>query len=265
MRATNIRNKDGSKLTESELETLCQVIVSQAAKAGFITGSSVLSGGAIKIGLHMSSFRVDTAKLGHNARINDYLKSLKGYKRTNVPTWDQRVEFNDLVNAIFNRWKLTARIVSGKFEVRSKADGARTESNWTDIDPSQGVQFNSMGQLMSQIMPEQEARDRCDSDRLEAEHKAATRDGRLAKARERRALIRAFESASKVRIAGVSDYDKVGLKNGMTVSHAVFARKLEKMNRWTGRRVREASIKATVTANQFGMLTLVPESELVSA
>ena len=72
MKASAIRYNEkngGGKPTERFLDELCEIIVAKAAKAGFITGSHRLTGTAIKIGMHMSSFRVNTAKLGHNARV----------------------------------------------------------------------------------------------------------------------------------------------------------------------------------------------------
>ena len=182
MRATGIRFSKAktkslgySKPSDILLRDLCELIVIRTAKAGFITKASQLTGSAIKIGLHMSSFRVDTAKLGHNARIGRYIDSPKGYKRTDVPTWDQRVEFNNIVNRAFNQYGLVANIKSGCFTVRDKVKGAHNETDWENQTPSHmgyhGVSYNGMGEEMSRIVDEHDARDECNSDELEAVHK----------------------------------------------------------------------------------------------
>jgi hypothetical protein len=93
-------------------------------KSGFISDAKADSRVAMKIGLHMRSFRIDVSKLGHN---RDYgyvgLRCKAGYKLTDSPTWSQREDFNHLVNDVFDRFKLSAQIKSGTFVVRSKSTG----------------------------------------------------------------------------------------------------------------------------------------------
>jgi hypothetical protein len=237
MRATYIRNRDKSKLTKSELETLCSYIVAKAAKAGFETEAGLLSGGAIKIGMHMCSFRIITSKLGHNARTDRFNKSPKGYKRTNVPTWEQREDFNHLVNDAFDKYKLTANIKSGPYIVRTKEG---REDSWY---PQSGW----IGGGVSEISPEKEARERLDSDRLEAEHKAKMKPIRLEQARQARARRKAFDNAKRVCVAGLDGWNTPENKkrDGKLVTHSQFLKLLSKLNRWEMRRVRLASIKAT--------------------
>jgi hypothetical protein len=253
MKATSIRynsKNGGGKLTARMLEELCNAILFQTNKAGFITGANVENGSSISIGLHMSSFRVNTEKLGHNARLGDYIDSPKGYKRTDVPTWDQRVEFNNIVNKCFDKFHLDANIKSGPFTVRDKIKGANDEQDWENQTPEHlgwhGVAMNGMGQVMSEIVPESEARERCDSDRLEAEHKAKMRIELNAKAKERRQLARAFKNAKRVTVAGLSDWPKKNKLNGATMTHKAFEKMCSKLDSWELKRVRKASIEATV-------------------
>ncbi len=188
MKASAIRYNErngGGKPTERFLDELCEIIVAKAAKAGFITGSHRLTGSAIKIGLHMSSFRIDTAKLGHNARVGRTsaygwhgIQCPKGYKRTNVPTWEQREDFNHLVNDVFDKFGLVATITSGNYTVRTRsgrvnqwAYGGDRGNGWS-------------GDACRDIMTEKEAREYCDSDRLEAEHRERMRKVRRERARE---------------------------------------------------------------------------------
>lgn len=197
MRATGIRynKKHGGGIpTERYLEDVCELIVAACERKGFKTDAHRLTGSAIKIGLHMSSFRVITSKLGHNARIGRYVDSPKGYKRTDVPTWDQRVEFNNIVNKLFDKFGLVANIKSGCFTVRDKKKGAHTEDDWDNQTPSwmgyQGASCNGFGEEICRIVTEREAREECDSDRLEAAHRAKVNQ----EARERRAAAK--ESAA---------------------------------------------------------------------
>lgn len=99
-------------------------------KAGFLTGVDVASDSGLKIGLHMCSFRIDTKKHDRNLRHNPHL----GSKLTTTPTWDQRVEFNDIVNAVLNKFKVSANVKSGPFTIRV-GETARTEWDWSHEKP----------------------------------------------------------------------------------------------------------------------------------
>src|SRR5690606_29332298 len=187
MIATRIRYNEvngGGRPTARVLESLCNEIVAEAASEGFITESHVKSGTSVKIGLHMRSFRIDTQMLGHNARVGNAAygwngnQSPKGYKRTDVPTWEQREDFNHLVNDIFDRHGLLAKIVSGNYTVRTHEGRV----NYWDYGGDRGLGWS--GDACHEIMPENEAREICDSDRLEAEHKEAMRETRREKERE---------------------------------------------------------------------------------
>jgi hypothetical protein len=199
MRATGIRWQHPSKdvkLATHQLEDLCRDIVHEATKVGFKTAAHPLTGSAIKIGLHMSSFRIDTTKLGHNARLGRYIKSPKGYKRTDVPTWEQRVEFNDLVNDVFDEYGLVALIKSGCYTVRDKRRGRWNETDWENQTPSwmgyHGEVLNGLGESMARILTEKEAREECGSDRLETAHK------------KQKALVRKAAKGTHLRLVGAA-------------------------------------------------------------
>lgn len=189
MRATKIRSiETGKKISKSELQTLCEYIFSKAQCMGFLTSTEVLNGSSIKIGIHMGTFRIDTDMLGHNARISRFCDSPKGYKRTNVPTWDQRVEFNNLVNKAFDTYGLKANIISGNYTVRTFDGGG--ETSWPSGGDRGGYGYDA------DIETERDARERLDSDRLEAEHKAKTAETRRQKAKEYRAKIKELKAAN---------------------------------------------------------------------
>jgi hypothetical protein len=248
MRVTGIRynEKNGSgKPTERFLDDICEMIVGMTNSRGFITEAQRLTGTALKIGLHMRSFRIDVNKVGHNARISRYVDSPKGYKRTDVPTWDQRVEFNNIVNKIFDKFGLEANIKSGCFTIRDKVKGAHTESDWEDQTPSW------MG-TEGHIMTEKEAREECNSDQLEREHKEKTRDERLKKARAYRAKMRVFENETHVIVSGFFRWDGKPTKNGKRMSKDAFYKMLGKLDHWTKRKVKQATIENTVNQKEIG-------------
>lgn len=246
MKASTIRNADNSKVEPQTLTALCERLASKLERAGFVTHVEQLNSQAIKIGLHMSSFRVDTKRLGHNARVGWYNgmgqfmgnSSPKGYKRTDVPTWDQRVEFNDIVNDVFDKFELTCTIKSGAYTVRSRT-GRRSESDWTH----EGHNAGYSGDASREIMPEKDAREHCDSDRLEAEYAEKMRPQRLAQAREARARRKAFEASKRVTVAGLWNNSK---RNGKQLTHYAFGQLVASLSSWEQRRVVRASMEATL-------------------
>lgn len=253
MRATAIRYKSTKEIPVSTvLENLCEYIVHKASAAGFITESQVLTKTSIKVGMHMSSFRVNTAMLGHNARLGiaaygyNGCKSPKGYKRTNVPTWDQRVEFNNIVNDAFDKYKLTARIVSGNYTVRTKE--GRINSWYEGGDRGNGWSGDASVEIISEL----EARERLDSDRLEKEHAEKTKVTRLAKAKQRREVVKLYENAKRVVVAGFWSYSGKPTKNGKKLTHGAFEKMLAKLDQWQARKVRSASIIETAKAELVG-------------
>lgn len=264
MRITGIRYKSGSKASEAELKQLCKTAVNKLEVQGFITEAHVLSSSAIKIGLPMRSFRIDVNHIGHNARISQHVSSPKGYKRTDVPTWDQRVAFNDTVNALLDKWEIVALVKSGCFTVRDKLKGAHSESDWENQVPSwmgyHGASVNGMGMEVSRIVDEADARDELDSARLEAEHWEATRPARLEAARESRKRARLFSQASKVIISGFSSYDPNFKRNGKRVTHYQFAKLLSKLPTWKARQVKRTSVEATL---ERAPLTLIQGGEAI--
>lgn len=262
MRATGIRFKTLSvKPDEKFLENLCQTIILRAAAKGFNTEAHTLNGSAIKIGLHMASFRINTAMLGYNGRISRFVSSPKGYKRTNVPTWEQRVEFNDLVNDVFDKYGLLANIKSGCFTVRDKKKGRHNEYDWENQTPSwmgyHGDMFNGMGELCSRIVTEKEAREECDSDRREAEHKAATAESRRESARNSRQRRKLFEQATRVTVAGFSSWGSKAKNNGKKLTHAQFANLLGKLDSYDRRRVMMETVRTTAALASKPALSLV--------
>jgi hypothetical protein len=126
MRATNIRIA-GKKPTREQLKDVVCMLNDAYQSAGYLTGVEI-SGAAVLISSGLGQFRVDTDKLGHNARFRRWGSPVRGYVRTDVPTWEQRVDFNNITNRVFDAMDATATIRSGPFTVRDR-DGAHT---WWD-------------------------------------------------------------------------------------------------------------------------------------
>lgn len=163
---TKIRNNDG-KLKAKSLQTLANALSKALTKEGFITDVTVKNSSSLKLGLHSRCFSINTQKLGHNAVIysaDSSMKFKKGYKRTNVPVWDQRVRFNDVVNDVLDSFRVSANIKSGPFTIRKGYDRG-TEDSWRNEIPSwfQGystdVAVNGLGQIYSVRVFESQAKE----------------------------------------------------------------------------------------------------------
>lgn len=133
MKLTKIRTKN-TKLNESHLKHLGIHLVNQLNNAGFITEYTILNSQSIKLGMHSKSFTVDVKRLGYNARYNPFRRTKLGYTRTSTPTWDQRVQFNDIVNSVLNEFGITCNVKSGPFTIR-KGGISLNENDWNNQKP----------------------------------------------------------------------------------------------------------------------------------
>lgn len=165
MRITKMRIKGEVPSTEVTFE-IERTLRNRLAKAGYITNVNALTRTALKIGLHMRSFKLDLTKHDRNLRHNPYLPS----KLTDTPTWDQRVEFNDIVNAVLNKFKVSARVVSGPFTIR---DGVKcmNENDWYDQKPAWITHNESRGWYVESVNERAFTEER----RLERNEKARAR------------------------------------------------------------------------------------------
>jgi hypothetical protein len=164
MKLTKIRNIDGTKLEQSELITIGQSLVAKLAKAGFITEYEVKGATSMKLGLHRRSFKINVAQLGYNAVIGIHVKSKKGYKRTHTPTWEQREEYNHIVNAVLDKFQVCCNIKSGPYIVRNYDTGAVKEwecVNYMGFPAEPDATYNGLGQCVDQLMTEKEAIELC--------------------------------------------------------------------------------------------------------
>lgn len=166
MLCISIRTRKNELPSTDLMLDLERTLARRLEKAGFMTRVEAKTRSCLKIGLHRASFRINKAKLGSNARVQyQYGRSKKGYVRTDVPTWEQRVEFNDIVNDVFDRFKLSARIKSGIFSIRDRKTGRFGEDMWKDQGSMThssrtgryGASVNGFGDVIAEVMNEQDA------------------------------------------------------------------------------------------------------------
>ena len=112
------------------MESIVIRLNSEFKKAGFVTNVSIATKTSLNIGLHMRCFTLDLSMHDRNLQCNPYQKRL-----TNLPTWSQRVEFNDIVNKVLNKFKVSANVKSGPYTIRQGLD-AMNEYDWNDQKPS---------------------------------------------------------------------------------------------------------------------------------
>ena len=132
MRITYMRDKaTGKVLSDTEVNNIVERISNNLTHLGFNTGVYAESATTVKIGLHMKCFTIDTVKLGYNARMDHRSRSIKGFARTNIPTWEQREDFNHAVNDVLDAFGVSANIKSGEYKVRCRTDGR--VDYWSEI------------------------------------------------------------------------------------------------------------------------------------
>ena len=144
MKITKIRH-NGTFPSHMLLVKLEAALAEAFSCAGFVTDVSIVNQTCIKTGLHMCSFKLDTNKHMRNLRNTPYRVSL-----TNIPTWDQRVEFNDIVNAILTKYNVSANVKSGPFTIRAGFN-VFTESDWYDQKPEYILHNETRGYYIESV------------------------------------------------------------------------------------------------------------------
>lgn len=124
MKITKMRIK-GKKLNSDEIQVIVFSLRARLGRAGYVTNVESLTETSIKVGMHMASFRIDTTVHDRNLYHTPHAEP----KLTNLPTWEQRVDFNNIVNAVLNKFKVSANVKSGDYTVR-KGDVSMTETDW---------------------------------------------------------------------------------------------------------------------------------------
>lgn len=249
MRITRIRDNKGKKIDFEKTCQIAETLFNKLNRKGFRTKVVTLSNTTINIGLHGSSFRINTNALGYNAKLVSNAISYKGYKRTDVPTWQQRVKFNEIINQTLDNFKISATIKSGIYKVRK---GTKSMTEW-DWENTSDTFYNFSGNASRDIMTEHNARKYCNSDELEKDYKESIKLIKKQKSRVHREKMKAFKNSKKVMLKGFSPlWDgnntlTINNKNeGKIVTHKEFNKILSTLSYNEKKNVKRESIKATL-------------------
>lgn len=177
MKITSMRVNGKIPSTELAFE-IEKTLSRRLARAGFITEVRALTRTSIKIGLWMRTFKIDRRIHDRNLRHNPHL----GSRLTDSPTWEQRVEFNNIINRVLNKFKVSAKVKSGSFTIRLGRKNF-TEDDWFDQKPEWMQHHECMGYYIES----------CDEQEFLEERRLER--NRLARQRRRQAKIAKNRSA----------------------------------------------------------------------
>lgn len=242
MKATNIK-KNGKKLSAIEMQDLVNAIAKKLYDSCFITRVEVVNSSQIKIGLYMKSFVIDTERLPKNARVNNCTLNLRsGYKLTNSPTWDQRVEFNDIVNEVFDSFELDAKITAWHFTIRD-FEGAKNEDLWS----------SQSGYNTGDVYLVEEARSIVSSDQREKEFDQKKKEREAIRRKENLAVDRELKSLNKIVVTAPSYFQCKNIKKklGKTLSFEQFHAFLKTIAKHNRREVKRRSYETTLSTMPF--------------
>jgi hypothetical protein len=133
MKLTRIRCK-GKKIHNDLMHVIGKHLRVTLKNAGFITEYYVINSSRIDLKLRMRSFKIDIGKLGYNASYNPHTEYKVGYRRTCTPTWQQRVDYNNIVNEVLDSFNVSCNIVSGCYTIREGLE-SMDEYDWQDQKP----------------------------------------------------------------------------------------------------------------------------------
>lgn len=138
MRLTNMKFKN-KKLNSEKVNALLVDLHSAFKSAGFITEMNVVNSQCIKIGQRMRSFSINLAKHGYNTQ-----HSIGQMRLTNLPTWEQRVIYNNIINNVLDLHQISCNIKSGPYIIR-KGFTVCAESDWEVQKPEWQSHNESLG------------------------------------------------------------------------------------------------------------------------
>lgn len=120
MKISSIRSQ-GKRVKEALLRKVCKTLSERTVARGYVTHIAPIDNFEIIISNNLRLFTIDSNKLGYNA---EYLNNESlVWRKSITPTWDQRVDFNNIVNDVLDEFKLEANVRSGFFVVRTKSFG----------------------------------------------------------------------------------------------------------------------------------------------
>lgn len=164
MKLTRIK-KQGQALTEGEMMGLIQTIKTAIKTEGFISEVNEVNSRSLKIGLRMRSFNVDTTIHGRNLQKRPY-----NCKLTNLPTWEQRVVYNNVINKALDMHNIDCKVVSGPYIIRDGTE-SMTEADWHDQKPDWVYSNESKGYIVVSVDEKQYLIEKKEKQKLNAAKK----------------------------------------------------------------------------------------------
>ena len=153
MKLTKIRDNQGNILSKENLEFIGNRLVFLLSEAGFITESFVINSSRIDLKTEKKSFKIDVEKLGYNARLSPFGNYKAGYRRTSTPTWNQRVEYNNIINEHLDLLQLSCNIKSAHYVIRQgnetfdELDWENQKKDWEWQNESRGFKVVSIDEV----------------------------------------------------------------------------------------------------------------------
>lgn len=132
---TNLKRK----LSNHELSNLIYSIEKFMGKIGFKVKGEIRNSQSIKLTYNKKQFEIDPIVLGYNTRYSFGTKKL-----TRVPSWDQRVKFNEELNSILDINDISCKVISGPFLIREGTTSYK-ETDWYNQMPDYMVENENRG------------------------------------------------------------------------------------------------------------------------
>lgn len=124
MKLTKIRFK-GMVPSKGQIPTIINQLGRRFKNAGYITEVCQINSTSIKIG-HKRCFTLDLSKHPYNMQY-----SPGRHRRTRLPNWTQRVDFNNIINDCLDEYGVSANIKSMMFIIR-EGEIRKTETDWLE-------------------------------------------------------------------------------------------------------------------------------------
>lgn len=192
MKVTKLR-MNGEKLNDRNFLVLITELQRAFAHAGFITDVNQVNSQALKIGLRSRCFSVNTAMHGRNLRHSPFGNP----KLTDVPHWGQRVQFNNIVNNVFDRLNISAKVTSLVFIIRD-GETVYQEQDWENQKPNWMHENEARGYYIEAVDEKAFIQER---------RKERNAEARLARAEKRINTLR----EEKARLEGLLNQDTNGI------------------------------------------------------
>jgi len=114
-------------LDADTINNLINTLQVEFNKNHFIVDVVQVSKKRIKLIKHQCQFKINTNVLGYNYHA-------RTGRRTSVPTWSERVQFNNIINNVLDSFDISADVKSTGFIIRIDKQSF-TENDWLNNKP----------------------------------------------------------------------------------------------------------------------------------